>query len=287
MAEIFGTVAGTLSVAALFNNCVDCFEYIQLGRRFGRDYERCQLKVKIAQTRLSRWGLAVAINEDARFTTVSPIDAPTQQVRLILEEIEMLFQSVQKASKRYELGAKQEDLVLFQEGDMQPAFQRLCGRLESIVRRRQKETGLVKKAAWALYDGKNLDRLVEQLTSSVNDLEIIYPAKATRQLVEVEIEAVDDVSDLTAVSNAAAGIDTVLAEAAAEKAEGIAVKNYIRNVGTREEAQVKVGNEVDASVFGRGGIADQTTNTVDTVDAQGRSRVHIGNTYGGRGFFED
>jgi hypothetical protein len=33
MAEVFGTVAGALSVAALFN-CVDCFEYIQLGRHF-------------------------------------------------------------------------------------------------------------------------------------------------------------------------------------------------------------------------------------------------------------
>ena len=55
MAEIFGTVAGALRVAALFNNCcVDCFECVQLGRRFGRDYERCQLRVKIAQTRLSR-----------------------------------------------------------------------------------------------------------------------------------------------------------------------------------------------------------------------------------------
>lgn len=57
--------------------------------------------------------------------------------------------------------------------------------------------------------------------------------------------------------------------------------------GTREEARVRVGNEVDASVFGRSGIADRTTNTADTVDAQGRSRVHIGNKYGGRGIFDD
>ena len=72
MAEIFGTVASALSVAALFNNCVDCFEYIQLGRRFGQDYERPQLKVDIAKTRLSRWGEAVAIHRDSRFTTAMP-----------------------------------------------------------------------------------------------------------------------------------------------------------------------------------------------------------------------
>ena len=287
MAELFGTVAGALSVAALFNNCVECFEYVQLGRRFGRDYERCQLKLKIAQTRLSRWGQAVAIHEDTRFAATSPTDRPTQEVQSILEEIEMLFLSVQKTSKRYALGAQHEDLVLLEEGDMRPAFRQLCGRLESVVRRRQKETSLAKKAAWALYDGKNLDRLVEQLTGFVDDLEKIYPVQAARRLVELEIEEIDDASDLVAVSHAAAGIDTVMAEVAAEKAEGIEVKNHAGNVVTREEARVRVGNEMDERVFGRGGIADQTTNTADSVDAQGKSRVQIGNKYGGRGIFDD
>jgi len=289
MAEIFGTVAGALSVAALFTTCVDCFEYIQMARGFGRDYGRCQLKIRIAQTRLSRWGQGVAIHEDTRFAEASPTDTSIQLVQSILEEIGVLFQSLQKASKRYELGAKHEDLVLFQEEDMQPGVRRVCERLENVVRRRQKETGLAKKAAWALYDGKNFDRLVEQLTSFVDDLEKILPVKAARQLVEMEIEEVDNTADLTAVSDAAAGIDTVLAEAAKEKATGIAVKNYAGNIGTREEARVRVGNEADANVLDGGGavIADQTTNTADTVDAGGKSRVHIGNKYGGRGIFDD
>jgi len=246
MAELFGTVAGTLSVAALFNHCVDCFEYVQLGRRFGRDYERCQLKVKIAQTRLSRWGQEVAIHEDTRFAATSPTDAPTQDVQSILEEIEKLFLSAQKTPKRDAVGAQREDLVLFEE-----------------------------------------DRLVEQLTGFVDDLEKTYPVQAARPLVEVEIEEVGDSSDLMAVTHAAAGNDTVLAEVAAEKAEGVAVKNHAGNVVTRDEARVQVGNEMDERALGRGIIADQTTNTVDSVNAQGKSRVQIGNKYGGRGIFDD
>ena len=35
MAEPFGIVAGALGVAGLFNNCVECFEYIQLSRHSG------------------------------------------------------------------------------------------------------------------------------------------------------------------------------------------------------------------------------------------------------------
>ena len=47
MAELFGIVAGTLSVAGLFNNAVDCFEYIQLGRNFGTDYQTCRIRLDI------------------------------------------------------------------------------------------------------------------------------------------------------------------------------------------------------------------------------------------------
>lgn len=31
MAEVFGIIAGNLSAAAVFNNVVDCFGYVQLG----------------------------------------------------------------------------------------------------------------------------------------------------------------------------------------------------------------------------------------------------------------
>jgi hypothetical protein len=38
MAEVFGVVAGSVSVAAIFNNVVDCFEYVQLGGHFDFDH---------------------------------------------------------------------------------------------------------------------------------------------------------------------------------------------------------------------------------------------------------
>ncbi|KAI1360663.1 hypothetical protein F5Y08DRAFT_316881 [Xylaria arbuscula] len=34
MAEIFGVVSGAVNIAALFTNCIGCFEYIQLGCHF-------------------------------------------------------------------------------------------------------------------------------------------------------------------------------------------------------------------------------------------------------------
>lgn len=64
MAEVFGIVAGAASLAGLFTPCVECFEYIHLGRHFGKDYEACQIKLDVVALRLSRWGLTVGLGEN-------------------------------------------------------------------------------------------------------------------------------------------------------------------------------------------------------------------------------
>ncbi|RYP25132.1 hypothetical protein DL765_000013 [Monosporascus sp. GIB2] len=286
--EAFSTVAGALSVAMLFNNCVNCFEYIQLGRHFGWDYERCQLKLDIAKTRLSRWGQAVAINDDPRFTTDKPEDKSSQQVQAILEEIEQLFGALQKASKRYAIGAKQEDLELLRIQDMQPVAQKLHNRLDGIVRQRQKRTGLFKKAAWALYDGKNFDKLVEQMTGFVDDLEKLFPVECARlRLVEMEIEEIDeDEPSLRALQSAAADTDSVMFQVAAERLETYGGQNYAKSIQSEETARVRVGNEwTEAALSRRVSLAGPTRNGADWVMAKGSSAIHIGNSYGGRGIF--
>ncbi|KAL5610634.1 hypothetical protein FOBRF1_006751 [Fusarium oxysporum] len=285
MAEIFGTVAGALSVAALFNNCVDCFEYIQLGRHFGRDFERSQLKLDIAKTRLSRWGEAVAIHEDPRFATNAPDDRDGRQAKAILEEIGLLFQTVQKSSKRYEINSSEDDLACLEDNDMQPVVRRLHSRLGLVARQRQKQTGLLKKAVWALHDNRNFDKLVEQVTGFVDDLEKLFPVETTcRRLVELEIEEVDDEPSMLALYGAAVDTDKVLSEAVARKIEGIAVKIYAKDIKSEEMARVRVGNEWSEAALGRGtAITGQTASRVDSVAARGKSAVHIGHQYGGRG----
>jgi hypothetical protein len=62
-----------------------------------------------------------------------------------------------------------------------------------------------------LYDGKNFDKLAEQVVELVDDLEKLFPAKTTRRkLVELEIGEVEDEPSLMALRDAAAGTDDVL-----------------------------------------------------------------------------
>ena len=115
------------------------------------------------------------------------------------------------------------------------------GHLGRAIRLRQKQMSLVKKAAWALYDGKHFDRLVEYITGFVDDLETIWPVEAARrQLARLEIEEVKDEPALAAVQDAAASVDSVLAEAVEQKAEEIAGKNSAGKIGTQNKARVRV-----------------------------------------------
>lgn len=288
MAEIFGAVAGALSVAALFDNCVDYFGYVKLGHHLGQDYERCRLKIAIAQTRLSRWGQAVAINENPDFTMLSPTDPLVQQTRIVLEEIGLLFQAVQKTSRRYELCASGGDLTVLQDESMRPVARQLHGVLGKAVAQRQKQTSLVKKAVWALYDGKQFEKLITEFTGFVDDLEKIYPAEQTRrQMVQLEIQEVEDESTLAIAQDAAAEVDNILSDAAKRKSDGIAARNHAGTIVTQDEARVRVGNEFGKDYPDHANITDSSSNTANTVDSGHHSRVHIGSSFGGRSIFDD
>ncbi|KAK7995065.1 hypothetical protein PG990_013838 [Apiospora arundinis] len=132
--------------------------------------------------------------------------------------------------------------------------------------------------------------MIEQIAGFVDDLEAIWPVEAPRrQLVQVEIEEINDEPALEAIQDAATCVDSVLAEAAKSKVAVIAGKNYAGRVGAHEQARIRIGNEYAFAKNSSGlvGFADQTSNTADTLDARGLSRVHIGTSYGGRGIFDD
>ncbi|KAK2772620.1 small s protein [Colletotrichum kahawae] len=280
--KAFGIVTGALSVAALFNSCVDCFDYIQLGRRFGHDYPMCQLKLDVARARLSRWGEAACVNEDAVFDTNTPDAQTIQLAQSILEEIHDLFQAAYKTSRRYERTAKPEDLVLCEEKDLTLVFSKLHDRLKGIAHRRQNDTGLVKKTTWALHDGRELERTIDRITGFVDDLEKLFPVEATcRRLAEMEIEGVEDESALAVLNEAAQNIDKTMLDATAQKVQAIASRNFAEEVRGAGNADVQVGNQYSDKMLLCGvAITEQTSNAAEVVDAKDTAKVQIGGRFG-------
>ncbi|RKK81383.1 hypothetical protein BFJ68_g16008 [Fusarium oxysporum] len=286
MAEIFGVVASALSVAALFNNVVDCFEYIQLGRNFGADYQTCQVKLDIARLRLSRWGDAVKINNDSRFTEVKPSNNQVRVAKNTLEQLLNLFHNAHTESSNFKLGAGEEELALFDSStNTNQAVVALRNTMRDLAHKRQKTTSLSKKISWALYKQKSFMRLIEDIQELLDGLEAIFPQQeAYKRMVEIEIEEVGEGPGLQVLSDAAQETDDLLQEAASRRLEALGSSNTIDQAKVAETAKVKVGNEyIFQTVPSRTGI---TTNKIGDLDAQGRSRVLVGDSHGTKGFMD-
>lgn len=298
MAEILGTVASALSVAAFFNNCVDCFEYIRIARHFGRDYRVCQLRLDVARTRLGRWGEAVRINEDVRFSAPPEgaggreMDRDAHLARVILDQILLLLKMAANGSKRYELGADGDQLAHFDEKkDLNGVHRKLHERLLGLARKRLKGgsggVGLAAKTAWALYDGKEYEKLVEQVLGLVDDLEKAFPATdgELRKIAQTEVVELggeegraDEKESLEALREVASETDKVLAEAVAKRLGGLVDsgkedRNCVKEVNAGETARVTVGG------YYSGMRPWTTTNAVDVVFARGSSRVTVGSRF--------
>ncbi|KAI1055563.1 hypothetical protein LB506_011458 [Fusarium annulatum] len=287
MAEIFGTVAGAISIAGLFNNCVDCFNYIQIAKHFGQDFSRYQLRLDVAKCRLARWGASIDINSDQRFSVIEPSDPTIALAQGILEEILDRFGAAYKVSRRYKATTEEQGLDICTESDLSAVSQRVHTRFDVFTKQRYKSLGLMKKTGWALYDKNYMGRMIDDIIASIEDLEKVFPStpQVTRQLAEMEIEEVNDEQELKLINDVAEGLDPVLSSASKDKIVEIAGKNTAGKI--TGPGSVNIGNSfVTGSFSNSQGIRVITVNHVDEVNTTELSRVNIGNTWGGRGFWD-
>ncbi|KAL9564420.1 hypothetical protein ACKAV7_011611 [Fusarium commune] len=287
MAEIFGTVAGAISIAGLFNNCVDCFNYIQIAKHFGQDFPRYQLRLDVAKCRLARWGASIDINNDQRFSLTEPADPTVILAQDILKEIVARFETARKISRRYDTRTEEQGLRICTEADLGPVSQRLHSRFDGFTKERYKTLGLMKKTGWALYDKSYMGRMIDDIIASIEDLEIVFPStpQVTRQLAEMEIEEVNNEQELELIQDVSEGVDPVLSDASKNKILEIAGKNSAGRI--TGSGRVNIGNSfVTGSLSSSEGIRVSTVNHVDDVNTAEPSRVNIGNTWGGKGFWD-
>ena len=93
-----------IGVASLFTTCMQCFEYVQCGKSFGKDYESAILKLDISRMRLARWAESIGLNDPTRVKELqsSLTSREIQIAEILLGAIKEAFDSVEKQSKTYE-----------------------------------------------------------------------------------------------------------------------------------------------------------------------------------------
>jgi uncharacterized small protein (DUF1192 family) len=222
MAEPFGIIAGAIGIASAFTAYIDCFEYIQFSRHFGRDFETSQLALDYARLRLTRWGESVNIYDDPKLGRQDATATEIQLAKDALLQILVLFADTESISKKYKLTTKAcEDLSAYSTGNMDPKIVLLDNKMKALATQRQKKGRFLKLASWALYHRSTLKDLLEQIVSLIDKIEKLFPApQAQTTLIQQEAAEISDKQFLELIKDAATGINNLLQKTVKEVISG-------------------------------------------------------------------
>ncbi|KAH8803729.1 small s protein [Hyaloscypha sp. PMI_1271] len=277
MAEPFGIVSGAIGIASAFTACVDCFEYIQFGRHFGRDFQTSQLALNCARLRLTRWGESVNIYDDPQLGREDATTAEIQLVKNALLQILVLFADTESISKEYKLAAKAgEDLSAYSTEDMDPKMIALDNKMKGLAIQRQKRGRFLKLASWALYHRSTLKDLLEQIASLLDEIERLFPAPQARTtLLQEEAAAIGDKQALKLLEDVATSVDSLLQKTVKEVIAG----HQYSNIGIKGQAHT---GDAYSSDWSRGAIG--SSHKYESIEVDGKAL--IGNKYGGKDFYD-
>jgi len=137
--EPAGLTVGVVALAGLFNNAVDCFEYVQLGRNFGKNFQTSLLRLDNARLRLSRWGQSVGLSGDlgdvqSLHQTLGSAQNVDKADRLLGQVLE-LFAGAEGVSTKFKDRAKPNDMSLVvynNRTDLEPAAATLHDKMRRL-----------------------------------------------------------------------------------------------------------------------------------------------------------
>lgn len=279
MAEAFGIIAGAVGIATAFTACVDCFEYVQFGRHFKRDFQTDYITLECARLRLTRWGQAVNIYDDPR---LNKPDASPEEMELaydILHQVLVLFASSKEISEKYRAEIEpKENIAVLGRTDLNSFVAELSNKMRTLaIKHRKNGTSVLKTASWALYGRSEFMDLIQGVTSLVGNLESLFPASGCQRTAHVEAMTFGDERALLSIQAAAQGVDPLLQEAMTE-----ALGHRYSNINIHGKAQA---GDAFGSNWTR--TATKGSHVYDGIEVGKEGKALIGNQYGGKDFWAD
>lgn len=226
---------GGVALTSLFNNAVDCFNYVQIGRNFGKNFTTSLLRLDVAQLRLSRWGKSIGLGnsmDDVQSLQQKALSAEdVGQAERLLGQIQELFAEAEVTSNGFKNRTPSGDrsLILHDPStDLEPVPASLHSKMRELATSRQGQTGLRQKVKWALYEKRHLSELVDEVTSLVDSLVDLFPAaKVTqRELCDVEVTDMNMEQGLPLLKEAASEKDGYLDAAISKAMDGSLGRPY-------------------------------------------------------------
>jgi hypothetical protein len=177
--EVTSLTLGVVSLAGLFNTCIEAFSYLKAARALERDLEILLVKLDIQKARLLSWGNSVGIVralDDGRSAILE--DEPAVQViKRTLESIHVLLTDSQQLRDRYDMREVPESsntttlryIELVSPTSMtifRRSYTRLCNRIITNNSRVPASNRVI----WAIQDREKFGSLVDDLRDLVDGL---------------------------------------------------------------------------------------------------------------------
>jgi hypothetical protein len=214
--EPAGLAVGVIALAGMFNNAVDCFEFVQLGRNIGKDFQTDLLKLDNARLRLSRWGKAAGLsgqiaNAQSLISTMLSTEDILKAENLLGQVLE-LFEDAERVSRKFKSQAATGDsslLIVDVQADVDPDRRTLHEKMRDLCIQRKNKTPLRQKVKWALYEKKHFERLIADIIELVDRLVETFPAvrQAQQDLCKEEVSEIGSNENLTILDGIAASQD--------------------------------------------------------------------------------
>ncbi|KAI4639908.1 hypothetical protein J4E93_008707 [Alternaria ventricosa] len=242
MAEAAGLTLGALGIAALFNNALECFQYVRVAKDFGQDFETYRIRLHLSEIRLSHWGSVVGVTDTDNETPLHCSPGEQEIAQRTLRQIIKLFQATEDKAKSLERRSS--------EPELSDRMRKLCDNMNKLALGRTNKAskakdGLYTKTKWALFSREGFIKLVESITNLVNELIAAFPdgiKKNRERLCNEDVEElVANEPEVSTLLKDALGEDDEQMQSALQKAAAATHQNTTTFSGSGENKGLQLG----------------------------------------------
>ncbi len=200
MAEVVGLVASAISIAGLFNACIEVFEVIKAAQSQELDFQKAILKLNIEKCRLYTWGETMGLTMPSGTSRPRPLDTFRSRALIadILQMLLRLFGDTDKLQERY--GCKAEEAASSQlvvttdttdhVGNLSTCFSNFK------LSHGEVDISLKKKLRWLIQDRKKFPLLLADVREFIDGLQDI-----TKSISSIAIQTQSTVSRIQHINH--------------------------------------------------------------------------------------
>ncbi|GAD97274.1 predicted protein [Paecilomyces variotii No. 5] len=236
MADVAGLVLG---VVALWQTCVEVFETVDSGRKYGMDYELLRVKLEVERIRLHSWGDTVGLGDNNNSTRRPDPrlerDDVANTVMRVLGCIHHLFENSERLQNTYGLQPSSVDAkTLFTTTVGQPilgtVFKKAYEGLKRDVLERQKTTQIARKTMWAIKDKQKFQTMITEIKGFNDNLESLFRGSRARiaKVMREDVESSVNMEELRLLQDATAEDHEDISDCASARLETIGAASTVR-----------------------------------------------------------